>query len=172
MPNGRSKPTGYFPWPHLSLRTWSPFNLERKKNKTRGETSNRHNMAMYLDVLVYVRLCYISMLCAVGTSVLNMTLISDGSVTTSLCKRQCVSQKPGLSSSAHLLGSSISIPRFQGAVIYCQHLLRHIVHAERGLVNLPVHSDSTGWPLCENSYGMTIVNLLVSLVRKEGVIDT
>jgi hypothetical protein len=29
-------------------------NSDRKKNKTRGETSSLHSMAMYLDVSVYV----------------------------------------------------------------------------------------------------------------------
>lgn len=58
---------------------------ERKIRKTVGETSNLHNRTMFLDVFVSVRLCYISMLCAVGASVLTMTF-SDGFVTASLCK--------------------------------------------------------------------------------------
>lgn len=114
---------------------------------------------------------HISVLCVVGASVLNMTLISDGYVTTSLCDPRCVPQKPGLSSSACLLSDSISILCFQSTVIYGQHPLRRVTHAERGLVNLLVCSDCAGWPLCENSNDMTIVNLLVNLVRKEGVVN-
>jgi hypothetical protein len=43
---------------------------------------------------------------------------------------------------------------------------------QRGLVNLLVCSDSTGRPLCENSYDTTVVNVLVNLVGKEGVSNT
>lgn len=85
VPNGRSKPSSYSPGLHASLRTWSAFNWERKKNKTLGETRSLHNTAMYLAVFVCVGLGSISMLRAVGASVLHMTLISGGYVTTCLC---------------------------------------------------------------------------------------
>lgn len=54
VPSGRSRPSSYSLWPHASLRTWSVFNWEREENKTPGETRSLHNMAMYLDVFVYV----------------------------------------------------------------------------------------------------------------------
>lgn len=128
-------------------------------------------MAKHVGVFVYVRVLH-SMLCAVW--VIGSYHGFDGGWSCdhfSLQPPMRVLEALPLIYS-YLLSNSISIPRFQSTAIYGQNPLGRIIHAERRLVNLCVHSDGSGWSFCENSCAMAIVNLAVNFVRKEDVVNT